>query len=1222
MNRSSWLRRILLWMVIAMMLGISVVQTGVQAAASQPGPTQPAGWVSFDASSSPQAARLTVEASKAGALELRASVPGAWARSLTLEGTPYAALENDGLVTGHAQGLPDLPVIRQMVEIPFGAAYSLKVTSASSRTVTLAELSLPAAYYPAQPSQPKCGPALPPCPPDAKVYAGSGFYPAENVRVVDEFIQRGHRILTIEVWPVSYNPAAGSLRLFSDIQFSIQLQGADLAQTQAQAARYASPAFENLLAASVLNYNQGAGAQSVKTSAGYLIITADAYDTADLAAFVALKQSQGFVVSKVKQSEIASGSTTAGLKAFIQNAYNTWSLPPSYILLVGDSDKIPVWPFQSSGESEYSTDLYYGTVQGTDYVPDIFRGRFPVRSTAQLVNMVNNALWYDATSGAEAWVKKAAFLATDDGSNYPTAEGTHNYVISSYTQPKGYTGIFPNALQPGGDKLYAITYSADTTDVLRSINDDRVMVIYSGHGSQTSWAGPSVSQTNVRGLTGVLSAYVAGHACVTADFNTPEAFSDTWVIQPGKGALVYVGASDNSYWDEDDVLERKMFDALYADPLNVPSINAMLYTGLAAVQRAIPGSALYYWEEYNLFGDPSAVIVLGPKSPDFTLAAEPAQANICDIGSAQTSIQVGSINDYVTPVDISLGGAPAGVSYAIDPVTVIPAGTSTLTLTNDGPAAAGSYPLSLTGISGGLTHTADLALNIYTTVPSAPTPLTPADGASSQPVLPTFTWQAVDQAAAYHLQVATDPAFTDLVVDQTGIPGAAYTLAADLLTSTTYYWRVQTGNTCGVAEFSDVFHFSTLPAPGDCPMGFSAQVLHQVDFESGAGGWLDASSSSYHWALSTAQSHSPTHAQFGADVGVIADQRLVSPAVSLPTAGQEPLTLSYWNRYSFEGTSSCYDAGILEVSSNGGTSWAQVPNAQLLTQPYNGTVSTSYSNPLAGKSAWCFANSTWTRSVVDLNGYAGQTVQFRFRLGSDSGVSAEGWYIDDALIKSCQPSTPQYGVTLIPAQSTGSAKPGGTVDYTLTLTNTGNREDTFSFSSAGNLWAATLPADVTLAAGASQPVTVSVTLPADAAVSDSATVTATSAADAGKTASVTLTTDVLLYNLTLSAAQTTGSVKPGASLEYTLTLTNTGNTEDTFWFDASGNLWNVSLPASFTLAAGASQQVIITVTPPAGAAGSDTVNITAASLGEPLHTAAVSLTTSMNYTVFMPVLWR
>jgi hypothetical protein len=28
-------------------------------------------------------------------------------------------------------------------------------------------------------------------------------------------------------------------------------------------------------------------------------------------------------------------------------------------------------------------------------------------------------------------------------------------------------------------------------------------------------------------------------------------------------------------------------------------------------------------------------------------------------------------------------------------------------------------------------------------------------------------------------------------------------------------------------------------------------------------------------------------------------------------------------------------------------------------------------------------------------------VQFRFRLGSDSSVGREGWYIDDVLVQSC-----------------------------------------------------------------------------------------------------------------------------------------------------------------------------------------------------------------------------
>ncbi len=54
--------------------------------------------------------------------------------------------------------------------------------------------------------------------------------------------------------------------------------------------------------------------------------------------------------------------------------------------------------------------------------------------------------------------------------------------------------------------------------------------------------------------------------------------------------------------------------------------------------------------------------------------------------------------------------------------------------------------------------------------------------------------------------------------------------------------------------------------------------------------------------------------------------------------------------------------------------------------------------PLAGKVAWC-GSVDWTWSVVDLDVYAGQTVQFRFRLGTGNTVP-RGWYLDDVRVQS------------------------------------------------------------------------------------------------------------------------------------------------------------------------------------------------------------------------------
>ncbi|HZU87400.1 MAG TPA: C25 family cysteine peptidase, partial [Anaerolineaceae bacterium] len=558
-----------------------------------------------------KSAEMQVDSSSFAAVELTARASQVQIAKTDLLGKQYLAFSGEGLGKGAKIGNPDLPVLRRDVEIPFGARASLELISSKYTEVKLADLGLLANILPVQPAQPKCGDPVEPCQPDAAVYQQDAFFPASPLAIGGEYEVRGHRALTVETWPVAYNPVQGTLRLYSEVRFRIRLEGSDVVRTLSESARLASPAFEGTLSKTLLNYNMGKGARLAQdlNTVNYLIITADAYYTG-LADFVAMKEAQGFTVTVAKTSVI--GATKEAIKAYITTLYSG-ATPPSYVLFVGDTDTVPNWPFKTSGETSYLTDLYHVTMGGvSDFVPDIYRGRFPVRSAAQLTNMVNNNLWYkNSVTGAEPWVKKIAYLATDDSGNYTTAEATHNYCISTYTQPKGYTGIFPVNPQPGGDKLYAITHSAGTTNVVNSLNDGRVMTIYSGHGSQTSWAGPSVSQTNVRGLTGNLIPYVVGHACVTADFNTAEAFSDTWVIQPNKGALVYVGASDNSYWDEDDRLQRVMFDTFYDPAPGDPSISQALYAGLGAVQSTYPSSGQYYWEEYNLFGDPSLVIVTG-----------------------------------------------------------------------------------------------------------------------------------------------------------------------------------------------------------------------------------------------------------------------------------------------------------------------------------------------------------------------------------------------------------------------------------------------------------------------------------------------------------------------------------------------------------------------------------------------------------------------------------
>jgi len=52
--------------------------------------------------------------------------------------------------------------------------------------------------------------------------------------------------------------------------------------------------------------------------------------------------------------------------------------------------------------------------------------------------------------------------------------------------------------------------------------------------------------------------------------------------------------------------------------------------------------------------------------------------------------------------------------------------------------------------------------------------------------------------------------------------------------------------------------------------------------------------------------------------------------------------------------------------------------------------------------AWCGDPRAWEDYAVDLSAYAGETINLRFRLGTDASVGGrDGWTIDDLRVESC-----------------------------------------------------------------------------------------------------------------------------------------------------------------------------------------------------------------------------
>ena len=410
-------------------------------------------------------------------------------------------------------------------------------------------------------------------------------------------------------------------------------------------------------------------------------------------------------------------------------------------------------------------------------------------------------------------------------------------------------------------------------------------------------------------------------------------------------------------------------------------------------------------------------------TPDFYVNATPASQNICVGSNANYTIGVGSASGFNSAVTLSAAGNPGTAGFVPNPVTPPANGSVNSALTISG-APAGSYNFNVTGTSGAINHSTPLTLVVDAAPPGAPALTAPANNATNVATLPTFTWSAGAGASTYAIQVATDAGFTNIVASASGLTGLTWTSNVTLNTSTTHYWRVQSANACGndaaaaSEAFSPVFTFSTVAAPGDCGPGTTANTLYQYGFEAGASGWTSGGTGDT-WALSTANPHTGASHYHANDPAAVSDQRLVSPAVALPS-GQNPVVLKFWHVPNLEasGAAACFDGGILEVSTDAGATWTQVPAANLLAGPYKGPVSASFGNPLAGLQAWC-GTTTYINTIADISAYAGQTAQFRMRLGSDSSVGKPGWDIDDVTVQSCSVPTAVTlsGISARPASS-------------------------------------------------------------------------------------------------------------------------------------------------------------------------------------------------------------
>ncbi len=181
---------------------------------------------------------------------------------------------------------------------------------------------------------------------------------------------------------------------------------------------------------------------------------------------------------------------------------------------------------------------------------------------------------------------------------------------------------------------------------------------------------------------------------------------------------------------------------------------------------------------------------------------------VCIPSDAVYEFELELLGGFTGNVDFSATGLPAGTIATFDTNPASTDGTYTMTVSGTAGAAIGTYSITITGTDG--VESDDITVELIledAAITQAPVLLTPMDVSTGQIVNPMFTWNAIPGATNYIIEIATDPAFNNIVV--TGMTATNSYLGIPLSQSTQYFWRVRAENSCGIGPDSSVFSFET-----------------------------------------------------------------------------------------------------------------------------------------------------------------------------------------------------------------------------------------------------------------------------------------------------------------------------------------------------------------------------------------------------------------------------
>jgi len=432
-----------------------------------------------------------------------------------------------------------------------------------------------------------------------------------------------------------------------NLEITIQHDG-DWAKQNAAASRLRSPTFKAGIAGQVSGLPDKLAATGPR---GYVIITTDDYLTsANLLAD--WKRQKGLEVTVASMSSI--GSSGEDVRSWLQTAYENWSIPPEYVLLLGDIGDVPSWNL-----GQNYTDHVFACVDGDDWLPDLKIGRLPVNTTLQAETVVARTIQYERAPyvADRGWFTRTLAL----GGNYPatTPVATVRW-CADQLESIGFTTAAEVMFDPTNPDDPDIFNGI--VPITNALEDGAGMVLYRGwaHGPE-GWEPPRFLVPNVAGVDNTgMTPIIFSFVCYTAKFYASsdclgEAFLHHGSPTDLKGAVAFYG--NNEAWSHtryNDAMAIAFFELV--DDLDIVDMGAWAIASklrfmdffpnelYAADQHDPEESVEFYFYIYHLLGDPE--LCFWRSAPDPLTVSH---AGVAAPGANLIPVQVHE-EDGITPV--------------------------------------------------------------------------------------------------------------------------------------------------------------------------------------------------------------------------------------------------------------------------------------------------------------------------------------------------------------------------------------------------------------------------------------------------------------------------------------------------------------------------------------------------------------------------------------------